>query len=423
MKKRKLLQNILLFIAFLNCNYISALTLPDTQRVVQQICYFSKDAKEVYLVWGINNWNLIAEELRPEGTFIKENVLFTPMKSSKGIFSANLSVQPKTQIDYKFWITKGPLNKEVNIWDTNSSYQKDYHTIILTDNMILHNSKIKIRPPEALTIIDFSMPYLSITCCFLLLFMILRERLFNEKPLVPDFVKIIISGGIILFVVLALIRSTVMGFSWDLYLQPLLYIPKLIWAGFYDLVFVGIVCGVFLILNHIFEKHYQARKVLIILFIIGGVGSIMMSLLNIQQIEKLGVPLSYKKFYLIEGISLIPNLTFAKIIQIISVCCASVFAGMFLSFLSELLIQKVTVKQKVISSLVCASFIYLTIAPKAVMHYSWKYEKMANPVISFFGSEKFIPDKKIFKMEISNDLKAVATKNTGSYDHLKITTE
>jgi hypothetical protein len=412
MKKIKLLQIILLLFSLFKCSYISALILPDTQIVVQQICYFSKEAKEVYLVWGINNWNIINEELRPEGSFIKENFLYTPMKLNKKVFSVNLKLHPKTQVDYKFLITKGPLNKEVEIWDNNSSYQKHYHAITLSDNTVIHNSKIKIRPRASLTILDFSMPFLSISCSFLLLLLIIRERLYSDKQLIPEFAKIIISGGIVLFVVLALIRSSVMGFSWELYLHPFSYVPKLIWAGFYDLVYIGIVCGVFLITNQILGKLPYAKIIQISLFTFIGLVSILTAIVNSNEAEILGQSFSYQKFYIIEGIGDVTDLTFHKIIQIISVCCASVFSTAFLSFISELVIQKRTVKHKIISSFVCASFVYLTIAPKAIKHYSWEYEKMANPIVSFFGKKEFLPDKKLFTMEASDSLKTAISKNT-----------
>lgn len=138
MLKIKLLKNILILITLLQCNYAKALT--DSQIAVQQICYFSKEAKEVFIVWGINNWKLQNEELRPEGTFLKGNSLFTPMKSKNGVFFINLKMLPKTQIDYKFWITRDSSDKNVDVWDTNNPFQQGYHTIVLTDNSILIKS-------------------------------------------------------------------------------------------------------------------------------------------------------------------------------------------------------------------------------------------------------------------------------------------
>lgn len=407
--------SILLLISLVNCNYLKAIVLPDTQVVVQQIRYFSNDAKEVYIVWGIKNGNLPDEELRPEGSFVKENCLFTPMRFDKNVFFVNLSLPPNTNIDYRFWISKGPLNKDVDIWDINSSYQKDYHAVVLNDNILLINSRVTVRPKTALSILDFSIPFLSITCTLLLLLLLIRENWFNEIKFLPTPEIIIISGGIILVLVLTLIRSSVMGFSWDLYLHPFLYFPKLIWAGFYDLIYVAIICGAFLVLSKIFP-HKTAGKIIISSFVFIGMISIILALLNIYLVEIIGEPLSFQRPYLVDR-SLLPELTISTVIQTISLCCSALFAGILLSYVSDLIMKSVTIKYAVVSSLVCFSFIYLTIAPKAILHYSWGYEKMANPVVSFFENRKITPENKFFAKEISDSLKLNITKNTMPFGH------
>lgn len=416
MKKIKLFQNLLLFSTLISCNYVTA--LPDNEIVVQQIRYYSTESEEAYLVWGINDWKLQDKELRPEGSFIKENMLHTPMKlHAGGIFMVNLKVRPKTQIDYRFRITKGLLGKEVDTWDSNRADQKDYHTIVLSDNVVLINSKVKVRPEEALSILDFSMPFLSISSTLLLLIFLIKLLRYKEEELLPDFVKIILSGGLILFVVLALIRSSLIGFSWELYIYPFRYIPKLIWAGFYDLIYIGIICGTFLILNMALEKFVVSRRILISFFVIIGIGSVLSALLNTHFIGITGMPFSYQSLFLTGEENLFPELTFEKTIQIISVCCSCVFSGIFFSYLFEMLIRTITVKRAVASSIVCAGFVYFTIAPNAVLHYSWDYEKLANPVVGFFENEELTPDKKLFSFETTDSLQINISKNTGSPNH------
>jgi hypothetical protein len=422
MKKIELLRNLLLFVTLIICNYTNAIVLPDTQVVVQQIRYYSTESTEIFIVWGIDDWKLQEEELRPEGSFIKDSVLYTPMTYLKdGIFLANLKVKPKTRIDYKFNITKGLLGKETDVWDFNSANQKDYHAIALSDNVVLIPSKIKVRPDAPLTILDFSMPFLSISAALLLMLFIIKEHRFKERKLIPEFTKIIVSGGIVLFIVLSLIRSSVLGFSWDLYMHPFSYIPKLIWAGFYDLVYIGVICVVFFILNLIFGKYSKAKEYLIGFFTFIGLISILSSLLNIHLFGKIGEPLSYYQTYLIEGGNLFPDLSRDIIIRIISVCFACVFSGIFLSYLAEMLIQSINVKHAVVSTIVCTCFIYFTVAPKAVLHYSWEYKELANPVVSFFEDPGL--NKNLFSQQNIENPKRNITSNTGSIDYSKVTPE
>jgi hypothetical protein len=66
-------------------------------------------------------------------------------------------------------------------------------------------------------------------------------------------------------------------------------------------------------------------------------------------------------------------------------------------------------------------FVYFTIAPKAALHYSWEYDKMANPVIGFFENEKFIPENELFTIESLNNPKESITKNTATSNYQGMT--
>src|SRR3954468_14688192 len=74
--------------------------------VHQEIRYVSEEASEVYIVWGVNGWNLPAEKL-PEGAFIRDKLVYTPMTRVGQEFYAIIDVPQHTVIDYVFWITKG----------------------------------------------------------------------------------------------------------------------------------------------------------------------------------------------------------------------------------------------------------------------------------------------------------------------------
>src|SRR5688500_5863549 len=97
-----------------------------TDTVTINVQYLCEEANEVFLAWGINGWFNINEDLWPEGTYKKENVLYTPMKKNGALYTVTFKVKPNTLLDYAFWITKGPRNVPSDIWDTNIEPQKDY---------------------------------------------------------------------------------------------------------------------------------------------------------------------------------------------------------------------------------------------------------------------------------------------------------
>src|ERR1043165_6546479 len=121
-------------------------------KVTQEIRYFSKEATEVYLVWGVNNWNIPGEAYRPAGSFVKEGLLYTPMTKKSSGFIAELKLPSNTQVDYVFWISKGPVGKATDIWDVNVPPAKDYHSFVTQNNITLISSKIKVRPKEMISI-------------------------------------------------------------------------------------------------------------------------------------------------------------------------------------------------------------------------------------------------------------------------------
>src|SRR5688572_30020868 len=59
--------------------YLAQPILADNPLVTQEFQYHMPEAGEVYLVWGVNGWQLTPEETRPMGTVVQEQVMHTPM--------------------------------------------------------------------------------------------------------------------------------------------------------------------------------------------------------------------------------------------------------------------------------------------------------------------------------------------------------
>lgn len=99
----------------------------DGSLVMQEFRYHSSEASEVYLVWGVNSWQVMPETTRPPGTVIQDKVMRTPMTRDGDTFVAHVQVPKGTTLDYGFLVTKTPSGAQVAVWDADGA--QDYHTV------------------------------------------------------------------------------------------------------------------------------------------------------------------------------------------------------------------------------------------------------------------------------------------------------
>ncbi|MES2139608.1 MAG: sulfatase-like hydrolase/transferase [Bacteroidota bacterium] len=395
--------------------------------VTQEIRYSVKDASEVFLVWGINNWQSQEENLRPPGTFTKDGLLYTPMKQVDGMFSTKFSVKPNTQLDYVFWITKGPRNSSTDIWDINNVPKKDYHTITLNDSVTLIQSNIKVRSREPLTLLDFSWQLLLSFTGLILAFIVIKKYRFKEIQNKPSARTIIIASAIILVFGLFIIRSSILGISWDLYLHPLEFAPQLLWAGLYDFLYVAALTLLFLAFLFLFQNSPRIKSAIVYFFISLGLISLVSGILNIRIVQMLGKPFNYRWLYYSDFLhsadakaAMSSNISLAYIVNIIIVCIAAIIGAILIISVIELLNHKYRLQKVLLTSLVFLNLGYLILAQKGIHEYKWNYNKLANPVFSFVESvNPFKQDPELFTMELADSLKMVKTSGSIVSDRFK----
>jgi len=94
----------------------TALTL---DLVTEEIQYYMPEAGKVDMVWGLNGWHVVPEELRPPGTEVKNKVMHTPMVQERITFVAKVWVPVGTTINYGFLITerRGIFDIVYPVWD------------------------------------------------------------------------------------------------------------------------------------------------------------------------------------------------------------------------------------------------------------------------------------------------------------------
>jgi hypothetical protein len=100
----------------LSCNTAQA---QNSKLVSKEIRYRMPHVGEVFLVWGINGWAVVPEQMRPAGTALKNNVMHTPMQRADSVFVAKVRVPAGARIDYGFLTTKLNDGTAINRWEAN----------------------------------------------------------------------------------------------------------------------------------------------------------------------------------------------------------------------------------------------------------------------------------------------------------------
>ncbi|MGZ8551323.1 MAG: hypothetical protein ACXWV2_11700, partial [Chitinophagaceae bacterium] len=66
-----------------------------TQAITQEIRYSCPEATEVYIVWGINNWQMPESKNIPPGSYIKDNLVYTSMTKKEALpFCIQIEAEP-----------------------------------------------------------------------------------------------------------------------------------------------------------------------------------------------------------------------------------------------------------------------------------------------------------------------------------------
>ena len=115
----------------------SAAQTEEITLVTQEIHYHRPEASQVFLLWGINGWDVVPLEKRPKGTIVKDNLMHTPMAHTGDTFTVKLQVPANTTINYGFLITR-----KLRIAYTGGNWDGDYHVTPSKDDVIKMNTSL-----------------------------------------------------------------------------------------------------------------------------------------------------------------------------------------------------------------------------------------------------------------------------------------
>jgi len=136
MKLRRLWFYGMILVVIIFCPLIIARLLVKPETDTTQIRYIQPGATEVFLVWGVNGWQLLPNASQPRGTVVRDGVMYTPMTRNEDIFSVAVTLISGTTLNYGFLTTRTANGSIVSSWEANGL--EDFKHIVLGDKNIEH---------------------------------------------------------------------------------------------------------------------------------------------------------------------------------------------------------------------------------------------------------------------------------------------
>jgi lipoteichoic acid synthase len=261
-----------------------------------EIWYHMPDAKEVIMVWGINDWKTINP--LPPGTFIDNKIMQSPMKKEGDEFVVHISVPPGNVVDYGFQFIKikGPFNLSFNYYDFNNQPEKKfYHTYSNSNQVIKVNPDLQYIYPQK----NISLLYIAGFFClffYLAAFIIFIVRNYYLKvPANPLNRKaLLIAASFSLLCILFIIRLQISGMIVPFLVKPFSTFPVLFKIAYDDFLYISLLFLIFAFLFFIRKKNqrFVLNAYLVFIFI-----SVIIALLNSKVIQTLGKPFNYQWLY------------------------------------------------------------------------------------------------------------------------------
>jgi hypothetical protein len=112
----------------------------------QEIHYHTPEAGEVFLIWGVDGWQALSEDLWPAGTLLKGELMRTPMTNMGGVFTTTVRVPSGATLNYGFLITK--VRNGANIkpaWEGADEFQK----VVKEAGLIVVETKLILAQDQA----------------------------------------------------------------------------------------------------------------------------------------------------------------------------------------------------------------------------------------------------------------------------------
>lgn len=267
-----------------------------SRAVETEIRYKVSGVKQVYFIWGVNDWQQYPKKV--PGSFSKGKSIRTPMKREGDEYVARLDIDSGYIVDYAFMFVKevGPFNSDVSYWDMDDNENSKGYFFKPEDRKVITRAADMTKlGPSGKT--DFGVYGKNLLIVFglssLLLFLIRRFYFKKPKPVFSQagyFAAL--SGGLALM--LFFIRAYLSGQLDMVVFGPLDAIWQMLGAAWDDMKYVGIIVAFFGALFLLLKKW---RRTVLVTYSFVAFLSVIAALTNLRVVPLLGRPFNYQWFY------------------------------------------------------------------------------------------------------------------------------
>jgi lipopolysaccharide transport system permease protein len=129
---------------------------PPPELVTQTFHYHLLEAGEVYLVWGVDDWQLVPEEARPLGTVVESGVMHTPMTLLGEDFTVRLQLPVGTTLNYGFQTRSTREGAAIEwVWDG------DYELVLTKNTTVEVDGSVEINPVPTPAAVQAALPVIQ----------------------------------------------------------------------------------------------------------------------------------------------------------------------------------------------------------------------------------------------------------------------
>jgi phosphoglycerol transferase MdoB-like AlkP superfamily enzyme len=386
------LKLILLFFILCILSLYSYADSTDKQNLItQKFVYHASTAGEIYMVWGLKNWNLPENKYWPKSTFIKDNLAYSPMAGKTDSFCITISLQRGSQINFWFLKSKDRNGKKSNELDNYGGM--NYYSVFVKDETIRFNDHA-LSPVIKYYLLHSGL-LMSLASGILVFFLIWisgRTLKFRKTYFVTGLWLAALGMSIIIRVQMnGLFGYGRFGF------------PGTLFSDFLWLLFIGLNLWGLLIIT---RSNRLINQLTIFLSILVLLISILFSLVNIEIVNKLGRPLNYQWLYYSDFMQAVDaknaiSKTFSKelVLNLSLLLIASLLFGYAASWV---LARMNTFKKMAVLWIPIVMLFFLGLYQHKTYHY--RNSSTENPFISLITS--FIKSERkaqLFSIPLSNE--------------------
>ncbi len=423
-KPKRLFLLALLWCAWCPCAPVAstAAEVRSGSFVKHEIRYEVIGAEEVSLVWGIDGWTTVPEPRRPRGTLVKNSIMYTPMDRVKGKFTSLLTLPAGATIDYAFVITKNRDGEAVEIWDTNGAPKRDYHATVVEDSSSEIRANLILDQYAAL---GFGRRHvligiLAVIAAAAILAVLLR-RAAPHAPRSPS--RNIVCTAVSLLCLLFFVRAYITRADWMLVETSRALVPRMLFAMYFDFLYVLVVTATFLALLRWRRKlpaTWVSRGYTVVALL-----SLVIAYVNVEVVALLGRPLNYQWFYYAGYLkssdsmsAMSANVSWIYAFVAGALCLAMIVLARVLGRAAAIFSIPARGRTTLLAVSAIAAILYCPLAAAHIAREHRERPKLENPVASFAQSVVALPFRPpLFSMKThtgTDDFEPLANRADGA---------